>query len=82
MREVIVGHEHITFMLLGLPEIENAVFNANNGQLDNCTTCCWTTLNTLGIYECETCDGEPPSNEWGEGAIICSRCNGRGWITK
>lgn len=39
-------------------------------------------LAELGIERCEVCRGEASSMEWGEGALICSNCNGKGWSIK
>ena len=37
----------------------------------------WYVLKKLGIHRCD-CDD--PSMEWGEGALLCSRCNGHRWV--
>ena len=39
---------------------------------------------TLGIVACSGCGGSGGhgSMEWGEGAMICATCNGRGWVRK
>ena len=37
-------------------------------------------LKELGIERCGVCGGEKQSMEWGEGALQCSTCHGKGWI--
>ena len=33
-----------------------------------------------GIVRCGVCGDEKPSMEWGEGALVCSNCDGHGWV--
>ena len=49
-----------------------------NDEID-CHWLAWDILNKLNIHRCEGCGGEEPSMEWGEGALLCSKCNGHGW---
>ena len=34
----------------------------------------------LGIVRCELCKEDRDNMAWGEGGILCSRCNGHGWV--
>ena len=37
-------------------------------------------LKELGIVRCELCKEDRDNMAWGEGGILCSRCNGHGWV--
>ena len=82
-REIIdrvVAGEHLEFV--SHDQVDAAFDWVGEARANNAIHIFDWVVNEFGFSRCDVCGGEKPSMEWGEGAIICSKCNGQGWVKK